>query len=234
MKNTILFLIFTILTILIFSSAPVSAHIPTYDPYGNISLDESFPDFPYQYNFAGKKVKLSSAEQDSLISTYKKDSIIVPTRFIKKFDFLLFFITSVFAFIYLGYVLASKNVKTLKAYGLSFLFQIVISVVIGLIGGLSHFATDGPIIAPFYDFAFFKQEYFWSIIIPAIITIILTFYLLRALLLFFKKDLPWKKRRTISFFYTLIFNPFFFPIGPLIGLMNLIYAQRTSQQEPSR
>lgn len=153
-------------------------------------------------------------------------------KFVRTFDLFIIFLSSILAYIYLAFSLRSKNVSSSKAYGILLIFQIIISFIAVFVGVIIQLGTDGPPVPPMHDFMFFKQQYWLSLVITGFAVTILSFALTRLVLLLFKKETNPRDRRSLAIFYTLVFNPFFFPIGPIIGFMNLLYVKRIANKKP--
>jgi hypothetical protein len=154
-------------------------------------------------------------------------SFLDPTPSVRVFDLALFYITSGLSLIYLFAMLWLKSIRGLKLFILPIVSQVLISAITGFIAAILHIGLKGPIIAPLHDFLFFQQQYFISIIITGVVVALLSFLLIRLLLRTLKDGLEWRQRRTIAIFYALVFNPFFFPIGLLIGFMNVVYTKKS-------
>ncbi len=163
------------------------------------------------------------------------NSIIIPPSFIKSFDSSIFWIASFFGLIYLFFILKFKNVRGWKIWTLPPVFQIVISFITLIILPLAGFFINAVfgrmLVPPFYDFLFFNPNYYSAILILGFIASLVSYILILLLLLSFKEKVTLKDKMSIALFYTLVFNPFFFPVGIIIGLMHLIYVKKTSNQK---
>ena len=158
-------------------------------------------------------------------------SVIKPTPLVEKFDRAIFFVTSLTALIYLFLILWLRNIRGRKLWGMSLLFQVLMFIFVGAVGFVANIGFDrGPVIASLHDLLFFQQTYLQSIIITGVVTSILTFILALLLLLFFRKDFSLSERTRLALFYTLVFNPFFFPAGQVVGLIHLIYTRSIAQK----
>ncbi len=149
---------------------------------------------------------------------------------IKSLNNRIFSITSVLGIIYLFAILSIYGIRKAKLlYTLG--IQIIISFFIIVIGFIANFGLSGAVISPVYNLLFYSSVNLIRIIITGIITSISTFLLIRLFLRWIFKELDLDKRKGISLFYTLVFNPFFFPIGILIGIMNLVYVKRITNKK---
>src|SRR3989344_8988749 len=160
-------------------------------------------------------------------------SILVVPDFVPIFDFVIFFITSSGALIYFILLFRIRGVRGLRMWLLPILFQIMVSFASFFAGVISTLlvagkSSDGPPIPPLHDFLFFQQAYYTDILISAVATVALTFFLAILFLLLYKNHFRASEKFKIALFYTLVANPFFFPIGPIFGLINLIHANKTS------
>jgi len=162
------------------------------------------------------------------------NSFVAPNSFIKLFDSSIFWIASFFGLIYLFFILKFKNIRGWKIWILPLVFQIAISFVAILFAfafAISGGVIDGSPVPPFYDFLFFKPSFYSTILILGFLTFLVSYVSIFLLLLSFKRDVILRERGVIALFYTFVFNPFFFPVGLIIGFMHLLYAKKTFNQK---
>jgi len=177
-----------------------------------------------------KKKTLLQVYEDECRFMIKFTGLVYKTpKSIKTFDSFVIFLSSALSYIYLALILRLKNISSLKARGLLLVFQIIISSASVFVGAIIQLGTEGPPIPPVHDFLFFQPRAVPELFIVGGVVTLLCFTLIRLGLLFFKKETTPTERRSISIFYTLVFNPFFFPVGYILGLINLIHAHKTSR-----
>jgi len=180
--------------------------------------------WPFDFSLEGKideAIKMCSG------SVSAAASLVHPSSGVKKFDQNLIYVTSFLGLVYLLLALILKNVRNWKTWILPIIFQIVISFAMVFIGAISQIPLEGPPVPALHNFLVFQQRYLLRIIVTGVITSLATLVMISLFLLSYRQELSAQDRKKIALFYTLVFNPFFFPVGIIFGLMNLIFLKRT-------
>lgn len=155
-------------------------------------------------------------------------SLIYPPPVVKKFDQNLIYLTSFLGLIYLWLVIYLKKVRFGgEAFLLPIISQIIISFIVVYVGAIFQLGSTGPAVPALHDFLFFQQRYFLRIIIIGLVTSSATVAGLSLFFSYFRQELSQNDRKTTFLVYNLVFNPVFFPVGIIFGVMNLIFLKRT-------
>ncbi len=155
------------------------------------------------------------------ISDLSDRSIFSPNVFIQRTEYLDVVVSFIFALVYLIRIFHLKSIVGLRSW--LFPTLLPLAFVIPLFFSVLMFRMDP---SPFYYFLFFAQRSWEELFLTGIFNTFAIFFLTLFFMgLTFRRQLVAIERLKIAFIYTLILNPFFFPIGFLIGLIHLFLSR---------
>lgn len=165
------------------------------------------------------------------VSPYGSDSLAGTISPLNDFSNFLPFFTLLLGITYLISGLRVFRNREWRNWYLPVLYQIPISVVVVLLGSIGSFIvggyTTGPILPSIVDVVvFFEPQYILGSMGVGVASFLIAWGICSFFLMLLMEN-----RHYIPLFYALTVTPFLFPVGPLLGLIHLIYIYRAGRPE---